>query len=179
MLDRPDTVSAVVTARLAGLPVEDLSQRSSTMRVIVEPNGSITEEVHSSPVWVQDAEGVWIDVDYTLVPRAAGGFVPRAAPTDLLIDGGKKEFARLVLPDGSQTIWSWPDALPEPTVEGPTATYRVAEDVDLVVIATGAGVATRIHVNSAEAVVPGVPGAGAHGRGESGVHRGRPVGDGR
>lgn len=154
ILDRPDTVSAVVTARAVGEPVEDLSQRTETMRVTVDPDGSITEELHAAPMWVQDAEGTWTDVDYTLVPRAGGGYLPKAAPTDLVVDGGKKEFARLALPDGSQTIWSWPDVLPEPSIEGPIATYAVGEDVDLVVIATAQGVSTRIHLNSPEAVVP-------------------------
>lgn len=153
-LDRPDAVSAAVTAREAGEPVEDLSQRTETTRVIVEQDGSVSEEWYAAPMWVQDAEGTWVDVDYTLVPRTGGGYVPKAAPTDLVIDGGKKEFARLALPDGSKTIWSWPEILPEPAVDGPIATYRVDDDVDLVVVATGQGVATRIQLNAPEAIVP-------------------------
>ena len=152
--DRPDTVSAAVTAREAGAPVEDLSQRTETTRVVVDPAGVFSEESYGAPMWVQDAEGAWADVDYTLAPLAGGGYAPKAASTDLVIGGGKQEFARLTLPDGSQTVWSWPEVLPEPTVDGPVATFPVGDGVDLVVIATARGVATRIHVNSPKAVVP-------------------------
>jgi len=149
--DRPDLVSAAVTAQALDASVEDLSQRSGTTRVVVNPDGSITEEAYSAPMWVQDSEGRWVDVDYTLVPRAAGGFAPKAAPTDLVIDGGSREFARLVLPDGTQTIWSWPEVLPTPAVEGPVATYQVGDGAQLVVIATARGVSTRIRIDSASA----------------------------
>jgi RHS repeat-associated protein len=152
--DRPDTVSAAITAHEVDESVEDLSQRSETGRVVVNPDGSITEEAYSAPMWVQDQDGRWVDVDYTLVPRAGGGFVPKAAPTDLVIDGGTKEFARLVLPDGTTTTWSWPRTLPTPTVEGPVATYAVADGVDLLAIATARGVSTRIRINRADAVAP-------------------------
>ena len=152
--ERPDTVSAAVTARAVDEPVEDLSQRSESQRVIVNPDGSITEELYAAPLWVQDADGVWVDVDYSLVPREGGGYAPKAAPVDLVISGGKQEFARLVLPDGAQTVWSWPDVLPEPTISGPVATFAVARGVDLVVIATAQGVATRIHLNTPELVLP-------------------------
>lgn len=152
--DRPDLVSAAITAQALDEPVEDLSGRDETNRVVVNPDGSVTEELYGAPMWVQDAEGTWVDVDYTLVPRPEGGFVPKAASTDLVIDGGTREFARLVLPDGSATVWSWPQVLPVPTVDGPVATYAVAAGVDLLVIATARGVSTRIQVNNPQAVVP-------------------------
>lgn len=73
----------------------------------------------------------------------------------MVIDGGgSKEFARLDLPGGGSTVWSWPEALPEPSVEGATATYVVADGVDLLVTATGSGVSTRIRISSEDAVVP-------------------------
>ncbi|MCB0893744.1 MAG: DNRLRE domain-containing protein, partial [Propionibacteriaceae bacterium] len=73
----------------------------------------------------------------------------------MVIDaGGSKEFARMDLPGGGSTIWSWPVALPAPTVKGATATYEVADGVYLLVTATGLGVSTRIRINSADAVAP-------------------------
>lgn len=152
--DRPDAVAAAVMAAVLDEPVEDLSQRSESGRVVANPDGSFTEEAFGAPMWVQDAEGTWVDVDYTLVPSAAGGFVPKAAPTNLVIDGGTREFARLVLDDETETIWSWPQALPTPSLDGPVASYAVADGVDLVVTATARGVSTRIRVNTPEAVVP-------------------------
>ncbi len=151
--DRPDTVSAGVTARVLGVAVEDLSQRTESVRVLVRPDGTLEQESHAAPVWVQDATGKWVDVDYTLVPRTGGGFEPKASPSTVVIDGGgAKEFARLDLPGGGSTVWSWPEALPTPSVEGPTASYAVAEGVDLLVTASALGVSTRIRINTAEAV---------------------------
>ncbi|MCA0294640.1 MAG: hypothetical protein LCH96_04835 [Actinobacteria bacterium] len=153
--DRPDLVSAGVTARVLGVAVEDLSQRSERVRVLVNPDGTLEQESHAAPVWVKDADGKWVDVDYTLVARDGGGFAPKASPSSVLIDGGgAKEFARLDLPGGGSTVWSWPEDLPTPAVEGPTATYAVVDGVDLLVTATPMGVSTRIRINTAEAVVP-------------------------
>lgn len=153
-LDQPDLASAAVAAHQLDEAVEDLSQRSETARVVVNPDGSITEQLFGAPMWVQDEDGEWVDVDYTLVPRDSGGFVPKAAPTDLVIDGGGKEFARLTLPDGTVTVWSWPRTLTNPTVDGPVATYAVGDGVDLLVTATARGVSTRIQVNTPTAVIP-------------------------
>ena len=152
--DRPDLVSAGVTARVLGVAVEDLSQRSETVRVLINPDGTSVQEAHAAPVWVTNADGKWVDVDYTLVARD-GGYAPKASPSTVLIDGGgTSEFARMDLPGGGSMIWSWPDALPAPSVEGATATYAVADGVDLVVTATGLGGSTRIRINTPEAVVP-------------------------
>jgi len=153
--DRPDLIAAGVTARVLGVAVEDVSQRTGQVRVVVNPDGTLEQESHAAPVWVQNDDGTWIDVDYTLVERAGGGFVPTASPSSVTIDGGgTMEFARLDLPGGGSTIWSWPEALPTPTVDGPTATYAVADGVDLLVTASVLGVSTRIRINSAEAVLP-------------------------
>ena len=111
--DRPDLVSAGVTARVLGVAVEDLSQRTGQVRVLVNPDGTLEQESHAAPVWVQNADGEWIDVDYTLVERDGGGFAPKASPSSVVIDGGgAKEFARLDLPGGGSTIWSWPRSRP-------------------------------------------------------------------
>ena len=153
--DRPDLVSAAVTARVLNVAVEDLSQRSETVRVLINPDGTSEQEAHAAPVWVKDVDGKWTDVDYTLVSRKGGGFAPKASPSTVLIDGGgSREFARLDLPGGGSTVWSWPDALPTPTVDGATATYAVSDGVDLLVTATALGVSTRIRINSAKAVAP-------------------------
>lgn len=103
--DRPDLVSAGVTARVLNVAVEDLSQRSETVRVLINPDGTSVQEAHAAPVWVKDAEGKWRDVDYTLVERKGGGFAPKASPSTVVIDGGgSKEFARLDLPGGGSTV---------------------------------------------------------------------------
>ena len=42
--DRPDLVSAGVTARVLGVAVEDLSQRTGQVRVMVNPDGTLEQE---------------------------------------------------------------------------------------------------------------------------------------
>jgi hypothetical protein len=153
--DRMGLTAALEAAHQLGAPVEDLSQRTSHVRVMVGPDGTVEHEAHASPAWVQDGSGRWVDVDFSLVPAAGGGYSPRAAATQVVIDGGgAAEFARMQLPEGGSMIWSWPVALPKPTVDGPHATYAVSEGVDLVVTATSLGVSTRIRINAPDAVAP-------------------------
>jgi hypothetical protein len=147
--------AALAAADESGVDVEDLSQRTGQVRVVVHPDSTVEMESHAAPLWVQDADGKWVDVDYRLVARPGGGYVPKASPSSVVIDGGgSREFARLDLPGGGSTLWSWPEPLPTPSVEGATATYRVASGVDLLVTATILGVSTRIRINSPEAVAP-------------------------
>ena len=148
-------IAASVSARLSGVAVEDLSQRSGSVRVWVNPDGTLTQESHASPVWVQSDDGRWVDVDYTLVQGAGSAWVPRAAPTAVVIaGGGGREFARMELPGGGSTVWSWPAELPAPVVEGASATYSVSDGVDLVVTASALGVSSRIRIATADAVAP-------------------------
>jgi RHS repeat-associated protein len=53
------------------------------------------------------------------------------------------------LGDGRSVAVTWPEPLPEPTVEGGVATFKVSESADLVVATTGSGVTTRIRLNEA------------------------------
>jgi hypothetical protein len=153
--DQVDLPAATATARLSGVAVEDLSQRTERLRVMVNPDGSSEQEAHAAPMWIQGQDGKWKDVDYTLIPHEGGGFEPRASPSTLIVDGGgAKEFARLNLPGGGSTVWSWPVALPTPIVGAATATYAVSPGVDLLVTASAYGVSTRIRINTPEAVAP-------------------------
>jgi RHS repeat-associated protein len=121
----------------------------------MNPDGTVELEAHAGPTWFKNADGRWVDVDYTLVPREGGGYAPKAASSTVVIDGGgAKEFARMTLPGGDSTVWSWPVNLPAAVVEGPTASYAVADGVDLLVTATATGVSTRIRINSPDGVVP-------------------------
>ena len=138
-LSRPDEVSAIVTARASGVRVEDESQRTEFTRVYANPDGTWTNETASGPESVLDEDGVWRDIDTTLVERD-GVLVPRAVGTDLeLSDGGDRLFASMSR-DGHDLGWRWDAPLPEPVVEGSTATYPGAvEGGDLVVTATATG----------------------------------------
>ena len=69
-----------------------------------------------------------------------GGYAPRYAATDVRLSaGGDKAFAR-VTERGKAMSWRWSATLPEPVLEGATATYPdVVPGGDLVVTATSTG----------------------------------------
>src|SRR5215210_7280851 len=117
--ERPDAVSAMVTARAMGDRVEDTSQRDEFTRVYANPDGTWTSETASEPESVQDEQGVWHEVDTTLV-QTDGGWAPAYAPTEVVFsDGGDRTFASLS-ENGEVVDWRWPGDLPTPTVEGDT-----------------------------------------------------------
>lgn len=138
---RPDRVSAMVTARATGERVEDLSQRDETTRVFANPEGTWTSQTASEPVRVQDETGAWHRIDPTLV-EVDGGWAPRYAAADVVFSaGGDRAFAA-VNAAGRDLRWRWAgeQTLPEPVVEGDTATYRnVVPGGDLVVTAFNTG----------------------------------------
>ncbi len=129
----------MVTARASGKRVEDESQRTEFTRVYANPDGTWTNETASGPESVRDKDGAWQDIDTSLVERD-GALVPRAVGTNLeLSDGGDRVFASMSR-DGHDLGWRWDAPLPEPVVDGSTATYPGAvEGGDLVVTATPTG----------------------------------------
>lgn len=147
-LDRPDSVSAAITARLSGKRVEDLSKRTETTQTFVNADGTLTDEQYGSPVRVQDDEGDWQDVDLDLIKQADGSYAPKASPVDVTVNGGSsKEASRVTFDDGQSLAVTWPEVLPEPTVDGGVATFKVSDAADLLVTTTGGGVTTRIRLN--------------------------------
>ena len=152
--ERPDSVSAMVSARVLDHRVEDLSQRSETAQVFANPDGSWTSEQAPTPVRVQDQKsGRWSDIDTTLV-AVEGGFAPRHALGELVVsDGGDATFAAMEI-EGHALAWRWPGGtgLPKPVVEGNTATYAdVVDGGDLVVTATASGFSHDIVLRKAPA----------------------------
>lgn len=133
VLERPDAVSAMVSAQAAGVRVEDVSQRSEETQVFANPEGTWTSESATEPVRVLDEAGAWREVDTTLVERD-GGLAPRYASTEMVLSGGgDRTFAEVTAENGDPLGWRWPDVLPAPVVAGDTATYEnVVEGGDLV-----------------------------------------------
>lgn len=148
--DRPDGTSAAITARLSKKRVEDLSRRTETTRTFFNADGTLTDEQYGAPVRVQDGEGTWEDVDYTLVEQSDGSWAPKASTVDVSIDGGgAKEAARVTFEDGQSLAVTWPDELPEPSIEGAVATYALSPSTDLLITATSRGANARIRLNEA------------------------------
>ena len=142
MTERPDAVSAAVTARLTGEPVEDLSARTESAQVFANPDGTWTSEAASGPVRVVDDAGVWHVIDTDVVATADNeGLAARYASADVVFSaGGDKTFATVTDDQGNMSGFGWPTVLPKPVVDGNIVTYPGAvENGDLVVTALPTG----------------------------------------
>lgn len=147
ILDAPDGSTASTGARAKGERVEDLSQRTESSSVFANADGTYTRRDFGATVRVKKS-GKWVPVDYTLVEQSDGSYTPKASDVDITIDGGSaREAARVDFDDDTSLAFTWPKDLPEPTVDGGVATYRLSKATDLVVAVTGSGVAARIRLN--------------------------------
>jgi hypothetical protein len=147
VFDASDDVAAAAAAASQDQPVEDLSQRTETVTVVANPDGTFTRKQFATPVRIKRG-GDWVDVDYTLAKRADGSWAPKASPVDVSIAAGSaKEAARVTFNDGESLAVTWPTELPKPIIEGGVATYKLSNAADLVVAVTGSGVTTRLRLN--------------------------------
>lgn len=130
---RPDWVSAVVTARVTGGPVEVLSEKTETMRVWAQPDGSVVEEYAAAPVRFQDEEsGEWVDIS-TELAASKDGAVPAAMPVDVRLGSGKDPLIVFDAGGPGEVSFGIPDVvLPEPVLDGSVGLYEeVFPGVDL------------------------------------------------
>lgn len=145
-LVRADPASAKATALATGRRVEDLSRADGYNAVYAEPDGTWTAETTSEPIRAKNGSGDWAPIDTTLVERN-GRLEPKNSAADVsLSNGGDRGFAKAAPLETVDTqagtmTWQWPSDLPEPVVDGATATYvdAVPGGGDLVVIATATG----------------------------------------
>jgi RHS repeat-associated protein len=146
-LDAPDTASAAASALTKNKPVEDLSERTETSTVVVNPDGTRTLSQYQIPVRVK-RDGEWLNVDATLAKQSDGTYRPKASASDVVIfGGGTKDAGKVTLGDGSSVTVTWPETLPAPTIEGGVATYKVSATADLLMVMTSDGVAARLRLN--------------------------------
>lgn len=146
----PGPASAAEAARVEGHRVEDMSSRTEYSQTFANPDGTWTTETTTEPQFVQSGGGAWQHVDTTLTLRD-GRLEPRAALADVsLSNGGDSTFAD-INQDGKALDWYWPTQLPQPAVNGSTATYAdvVPGGGDLVVTATPTGFTHDIVLSSA------------------------------
>ncbi len=115
------------------MPVEVTSATTDSVRLLANPDGTMTQEISAVPVRVRRGSG-WVPVDTSLAVNADGSWSPRAAVSSMTVSGGGSgPFARFGLASSAVSL-SWPSALPVPVVSGSSATYVDAlPGVDLVV----------------------------------------------
>lgn len=148
-----DESSALAQARASGEPVEVTADRTEYTTTQANPDGTFTLVQSSTPQRVKVDDGSWGAVDPTLERRADGRIVPKGAAVDLSFSGGGSGADMLRLgKDGQSVTLGWADALPEPSLDGATATYAdVFDGVDLQLTATAEGYREVLVVKTAEA----------------------------
>jgi hypothetical protein len=128
------------------------SERTAYSTTVANPDGTFTLTQSATPQRAQADDGSWRPVDVTLERRADGAITPKAAVVDLAFSGGgSDDLVRLGVGASSMTL-DWPGPLPEPVLEGATATYlEVLDGVDLKMTATAEGYREVLVVKSADA----------------------------
>ncbi|MFE7455798.1 VCBS repeat-containing protein [Streptomyces sp. NPDC057554] len=154
----PDEATALMAAEAKasarataeGEPVEVTSARTETGEVHAMPDGTMRRTEHTAPVRVKRA-GQWRAID-TDLHRSGDRLAPKAAPGEVTFSsGGDTELATFTDKGRSVTL-KWPDPLPQPQLEGPTATYpEVLPGVDLAVSAKLDGFGHVLIVKDAQA----------------------------
>ncbi|MEV4180708.1 RHS repeat-associated core domain-containing protein [Streptosporangium canum] len=141
MTERPDRVSAALTARLQNSRVLITDETTESTLTYANPNSTFTTETVSGIARVQQ-EDKWVPVDTTLI-EDNGVLRPRAAKAELEFSAGgpDRPMAKMTYNDKQSFTLGWPTELPKPTIKGNVATYANAAgpNADLVVTALPTG----------------------------------------
>jgi hypothetical protein len=133
--------------------VEVESERTEYTSTTANPDGTFTLTQNTTPQRARGKDGAWHAIDTTLVRRPDGTVGPQSAVADLGFSGGGdgKGLIRLGHQKGSMSL-GWPGTLPEPKLDGATATYpEVFPGVDLQLTAEAEGFRQVLVVKSAQA----------------------------
>ncbi|WP_158942497.1 ricin-type beta-trefoil lectin domain protein [Streptomyces sp. ERV7] len=128
-----------------------MDRRDAMAQVLANPDGSLTMRQYVRPAFAR-VDGVWHTADATLKQGADGRLAPAAATFGISFSGGGTGPLATLAKDGGTLSLSWPDALPQPRVEGDTALYpEVLPGVDLTLRADVDGFAQHLVVKTREA----------------------------
>ncbi|MFT3971417.1 MAG: hypothetical protein QM695_14360 [Micropruina sp.] len=145
---------AMRQAKESGKPVEVSALTDERTLVTADPGtGLFSAELTAGVARVRDAKGGWREPLTKLVQGEDGLWRPEATVAQIVVSNGGAREPLVSLADGEARVsLGWPEKLPEPVVEGATATYReVLSGVDLVARADVESVETYLVVKSREA----------------------------
>ncbi|MFF2297404.1 hypothetical protein [Arthrobacter sp. NPDC058127] len=148
------TAKAKAAQTSADVVVDSLT--TPTEQTVAHPDGTFTRTVTTGPVRMQTAGG-WQDISTDLVSVTENGrpvLKPKMAPVNVSLGrGGTAEMASVDDKQGHAVKQSWPfGPLPEPVVQGNTATYpAVLPGVDLIQVTHKTGVSQVLKIATAEA----------------------------
>ncbi len=146
--------AAAQKAADSGEQVEVASERTPYSTTYANPDGvTFTVDQSAVPVRVKAADGSWTDPDTTLQTRSDGSVAPKATLMSLSFSGGGDGSGLVDISQGNRSLTlGWPTSLPEPTLDGATATYpEVLPGTDLRMTATVDGFRELLVVKSPEA----------------------------
>jgi hypothetical protein len=126
---------------------------TESSQVFANPDGTFTQEMNAAPVRARKDDGTWAPIDTTLVREADGSVRAENTTAGLTFSGGGSGDGLVTLKDEGHALrLGWPTALPEPRLDGATATYAgVLPDVDLKLTALDSGYTSVLVVKTAEA----------------------------
>ncbi|WP_415544877.1 hypothetical protein [Dermacoccus barathri] len=168
MSSRPDEVSAAVSARAQGSPVEVESLRSQTSQTFANPDGTMTTKATAATTRFKDDKGAWKNIDLTLAQQPDGSVAPKSVQNELTLGSGDTSAsggaatvqadqgvdALEVKPDANTSVvFGWPKKLPKPKLVGNEATYANADSgMDYRVQVLRRGMETFVDIKDAKTV---------------------------
>ncbi len=142
---------AAALAERTGEPVEIASLRGESSEVFAAPDGNLEAREYLRPVRTR-VGGEWKAIDTQLAPAADGMVAPGATTVGMEFSGGGTAPLVRMSKAGRELSLSWPDALPQPRLEGDAAVYpEVLPGVDLRMGVQADGFTQLLVVKSAEA----------------------------
>ncbi|QEU90761.1 LamG-like jellyroll fold domain-containing protein [Streptomyces kanamyceticus] len=139
-------------ARRTGESVEIAALRGESSDVFATPEGDLEAREYLRPVRAR-VGGAWKPIDTDLADSTDGMVAPKVTTVGLAFSGGgdDRPLVRMTKA-GRELALSWPGKLPEPRLNGATATYtNVLPDVDLRMGAQEDGFTQLLVVKSAKA----------------------------
>ena len=148
----PESEASALAAKTGERVVID-SATTESSQVFANPDGTFTQEMNAAPVRARKDDGTWAPIDTTLVREADGSVHAKNTTASLVFSGGGSGNGLVTLEDeGHELKLGWPTALPEPRLDGATATYAgVLPDVDLKLTALSSGYTSVLVVKTAQA----------------------------